>query len=296
MDLEPDSSFVGLSAVSGDKLAGVAIGGLLVEGKTIGASTGVAELEGILADASGVAAVAGPSVTGGLAIGAEVGVVTGVAAGVETDGGGVVGDKTGGDPLGDGGTTEVGDGRIAGEILGDCAGDFEGEEEGVEDGEVTGELAGEVVGDLAGALTGEVVGDSAGALAGEETGDLAESLQHIEWAFMESATIDKWKAGSVLAFAGVVEMKGSKRSEGGIYRAERQTWWFWSLVKGNVTVGMICDGYSGKVAVTWKDVTGLTSLLSDLSKNNYYLINFIFNYLLSLLNISSVNNELGGDF
>lgn len=133
-DLEPDSFPIGLSAVSGDKLAGLALGGLLLDGKTIGASTGVAELEGTLVDASGVAAVAGPCTTGGLAIGAK-----GVAAGVE-----------------------IGGGDIAGEILGDCEGDFKGEE----DGDVTGALAGEVVGDLAGALAGEEVGD----LEGEEDG------------------------------------------------------------------------------------------------------------------------------
>lgn len=167
MDLEPDSSFIGLSAVSGDKLAGVGLGGLFVDGKTIGASTGVAELEGILADASGVVAVAGPSATGGVASGAKVGAVTGVAAGVETDGGGVVGDKAGGDPLGDG-AAAVGGGVAgviaeAGDIAGEILGDFEGDEEG----EVAGTLVGEEAGDLAGTLEGGEVGDfERGELAG----------------------------------------------------------------------------------------------------------------------------------
>lgn len=157
MDLEPDSSFIGLSAVSGDKLAGVGLGGLFVDGKTIGASTGVAELEGILADASGVVAVAGPSATGGVASGAKVGAVTGVAAGVETDGGGVVGDKAGGDPLGDGAAA------VGVDIAGGILGDFEGDEEG----EVAGTLVGEEAGDLAGTLEGGEVGDfERGELAG----------------------------------------------------------------------------------------------------------------------------------
>ncbi|KAJ4835100.1 hypothetical protein Tsubulata_026263 [Turnera subulata] len=182
MEGEPDSSLAGASAISGAKPAVEGLGGALLEGNTMGASVGVAELDGMLGDVSGVAAAAGPSEKAGPPTGGSVGAVAGVAVGVmETGDGGEAGEETGGDPLGDG-AAEVGggtagvvaEGGVAGEILGDNAGDLEGAEVGAGGEEVTeGGVAGEVSGDNAGDLEGgeEVIGDVAGAFAWDVGGE-----------------------------------------------------------------------------------------------------------------------------
>lgn len=117
-------------------LAGAGIGGLPVDGNTIGESDGVAELEGISPGASGVEAISGPSATGGAPIGLDTGALTGE----ETVGGGVA---TAGDGVG---------------------------EEPPEDGLTAGGVAGDFAGETAGAVAGGV--DTGGeAFGGEEAGD-----------------------------------------------------------------------------------------------------------------------------
>ncbi|KAF5730475.1 sodium/potassium/calcium exchanger 1 [Tripterygium wilfordii] len=90
MDLEPESSLLtaGPSAVSGAKLDGDELGGLPFDGKTTGASVGVAEFDGMLADASG----AGPSAIGGAVAGTNSGALPGGATlGVSAVGGALAG-------------------------------------------------------------------------------------------------------------------------------------------------------------------------------------------------------------
>ncbi|KAG6637804.1 hypothetical protein CIPAW_11G203600 [Carya illinoinensis] len=168
----PDSSLTGPCAeVSGDNLDGTGLGGLLLDGKTAGDSTGVAELDGIFADASGVGPFAGTSAV----FGAPTGVVSGGLMGVELGGDKTcAGDGTGEDALGEGlvvgETTAFGglEGDFPGEIDGDFAGGFDtgagvsgvgvgdkvGDFEG-DGGLVAGETAEEVLGEIAGEMDGE---------------------------------------------------------------------------------------------------------------------------------------------
>ncbi|KAF5479065.1 hypothetical protein F2P56_005570 [Juglans regia] len=168
---EADSSLTGPCAVSGDKLDGTGLGGLLLDGKTAGDSAGVAELDGMFADASGVGPFAGTSAV----FGAPTGVVSGGLMGVELGDKTCAGDGTGEDPVGEGlvlgETTAFGGlaGDFSGEIDGDFAGGFDtgagapgvgvggdkvGDFEG-DGGVVTGETAEEVVGEVAGEMDGE---------------------------------------------------------------------------------------------------------------------------------------------
>lgn len=71
-ELAPESSPAGLCEVSGDELAGAIPGEPLLDGSV----TGAAELEGIFAEVSGVAAVAGPSAAAGLLTGVPTGAAT----------------------------------------------------------------------------------------------------------------------------------------------------------------------------------------------------------------------------
>lgn len=161
MDLEPESSPAGLSAVSGDKPAGVGLGGLLVKGKTIGASAGVAELAGTVAEVPGVCAAVGLPGISGPETGAKEGAATGGTDGEETEGDGVAGVKTGGDALGDGVET-VGDDGGGVEAEGeDLDGEVAGATGGVEDGDLTGEDDGERCDDFE--------GEGAGALPASTT-------------------------------------------------------------------------------------------------------------------------------
>ena len=166
-EFEPDPSPTWPCAVSGERLAGVGLGGLLLDGNTIGESEGVAELEGIDADVSGVAAISGPSATGGVLTGLNSGEITGAETGDEALGGGVAetGDGVGGVPLG----------LTTGETVG-SAGDFAGETDG--DGDLAGgvvDTVGEIDGAaLGGEWDGEVEGDGeedVGELAGEDCGE-----------------------------------------------------------------------------------------------------------------------------
>jgi hypothetical protein len=148
----------GPCAVSGDKLAGT---GLPLDGSVTGASLGVAELNGTLAEASGVAELAGTGVV--------TGALTGEVAGDETG----TGDETGDDPFVDG--LGVGETDVAGGLARDLAGESDGDLAG---GETDGDLAGgvntggETVGvDVGGEVVGEFevgVGVVAGEMAGEE--------------------------------------------------------------------------------------------------------------------------------
>lgn len=198
-DLDPDSSLTdGTFAVSGDILSVDGLGGLLLEGKTIGASAGVAELDGMLADASGVAALTGPSADiGGAPSGANVGAVTGVEtagdeARGEPDGAAAFGEGVGGETVGlDGEVDEDGDaaGDFEGETGivgrevdgdGDAAGDFEGET-GIVGGEVDGDVAGDFEGET-GVVGREVDGDGdfegeTGRVGGEVDGDVAGDFE-----------------------------------------------------------------------------------------------------------------------
>lgn len=186
-DLDPDSSLTdGTFAVSGDILSVDGLGGLLLEGKTIGASAGVAELDGMLADASGVAALTGPSADiGGAPSGANVGAVTGVEtagdeARGEPDGAAAFGEGVGGETVGLGGEVDedgdvAGDfegetGIVGGEVDGDVAGDFEGET-GVVGREVDGD--GDFEGET-GRVGGEVDGDVAGDFEGDDGGEVVD--------------------------------------------------------------------------------------------------------------------------
>lgn len=166
IESEPDSSPTGPCAVSGDKLAGAGLGGLPLDGSVTGASPGVAELDGMLAEAAGVAELAGT--------GAFTGALTGVVAGDETG----TGDETGDDPFVDGlgvGETDVA-GGLAGDLAGESDGDFAG---GETDGDFAGgvDTGGETVGaDVGGEVVGEFevgVGVVAGEMAGEEVGEVA---------------------------------------------------------------------------------------------------------------------------
>lgn len=112
IEFAPESSLAGLCEFSGDELAGAIPGELPLDGSATGEPAGAAELEGMLAEASGVAAVVGPSATGGAPTGLLTGVAAGVATGAATVAGGEAGDETGEEPLADGleaGETEVGE-------------------------------------------------------------------------------------------------------------------------------------------------------------------------------------------
>ncbi|KAL2455513.1 paraneoplastic antigen Ma6E-like [Forsythia ovata] len=104
MEFEPEAlSATGPCAVSGSKLDGAGLGGLLLDGNTSGASDGVAELEGTLADADGLVAdageVAGVDGSGDDAGGDNAGVLTGVGVSLV---GGDAGDGTGTETPADG--------------------------------------------------------------------------------------------------------------------------------------------------------------------------------------------------
>jgi len=157
---EPESSPTGPCAVSGEELAGAGLGGLPLDGSETGAS-----LDGTLAEASGVAELAGTGVV--------TGALTGAVAGDETG----TGDETGDDPFVDGlgvGETDVA-GGIAGDLAGESDGDFAG---GETDGDLAGgvDTGGETVGvDVGGEVVGEFevgVGLVAGEMAGEEFGEV----------------------------------------------------------------------------------------------------------------------------
>lgn len=142
------------------------LGGLLLDGKIAGLSAGVDELEGILAEDSGVPT--GANVGGELA---------GVDAGGVAIGGEVVGDRTGG--LEEAGGVAAGDWAGGGLAVGVAAGgsvDADGEVAGVTDGgddegdfevDATGgveEVVGGFPGDR-GVADGEDFGDGEGALS-----------------------------------------------------------------------------------------------------------------------------------
>ncbi|MCE3050000.1 hypothetical protein HAX54_046273 [Datura stramonium] len=165
-----------LRDLSGEKLTGAGIGELLLEGKIFGASDGAIEIEGMVEDGGGVAAVAGVSaitVGDGVSAGEEV-VVGGVAA-VEYAGeadGLVLGDSGTGDDAGVmTGVSNPGLGVIAGGTGaatvddGVVAGEFIGETNGVD-----AETVVDPLGDIAGVLTGVsgVVVDGTGALLLED--------------------------------------------------------------------------------------------------------------------------------
>lgn len=171
LELELESSPTGPCDVSGEELAGAVPGGVLLDGSVSGDPAGVAELEGMPAEASGGEETDGPSVTAG----ASTGLLTG-----ETDGGGVAGDGTGGeDTLLDGleaGETEDG-GWTAGDFAGgDVAGGGEdpvGETAGVcEGGDKVGDFAGDAL-EAAGECAGGVA-DEGGFAGGCEADDLGE--------------------------------------------------------------------------------------------------------------------------
>lgn len=124
---DADASFPGRSAVSGARVPGDDIGGLLLEGNIDGVSTGLPPVIGF----------AGISGSGG----DPAGVVAGVLTGEATDGGGDGGDETGETSLPTGLATGEEAGAAAG-ASGDAAG-------GVD-------KAGEIVGVVAG---GEAAGD-----------------------------------------------------------------------------------------------------------------------------------------
>ncbi|KAF3961384.1 hypothetical protein CMV_013992 [Castanea mollissima] len=171
---EPDSSLTGPGAFSGEELAGAVVGVLLF-GTTTGASAGVAELDGMPAGVSGVAALVGACGK----FGAPTGTDSGALAGDEIGVGRLTGDGIGGDPFADGlgvGETDCagetdGDfaggvdnvGEIAGvDVGGDKAGDFEGDAGEIVGVDVGGDNAGEVVGEVAGeceGLVGEIDGE-----------------------------------------------------------------------------------------------------------------------------------------
>ncbi|GAV68811.1 hypothetical protein CFOL_v3_12314 [Cephalotus follicularis] len=134
MDVEPDSSPTATGAVSGAEIPGNETGGLPPDGNNSGAPAGVAGLDGVLAEASGVDPMTGPA-----AIGLNVGARTGVVAGAETEGVGGEGDEAGGDPVGARltGGEEIGD-EIGGEVVevGDNAGEISGAVDGVDAGGV----------------------------------------------------------------------------------------------------------------------------------------------------------------
>jgi hypothetical protein len=165
---EPESSPTGPCAVSGDKAPGAGLGGLPFDGSVTGASPGVAELDGMLAEASGVVELAGT--------GAVSGALTGAMAGDEPG----TGDETGEDPFVDG--LGVGETDVAGGLAGDFAGERDGDFAGGEtDGDFAGgvdtggetvgaDVGGEVVGDFevgVGVVAGEMVGEEVGEVAGE---------------------------------------------------------------------------------------------------------------------------------
>jgi len=170
---EPDSSLTGPGAVSGEEIAGAVLGVLLF-GTTTGASAGVAELDGMPAGVSGVAAVVGGCGRFGAPTGTDSGALAGVVAGDETGVGRLTGDGIGEDPFADGlgvGETDCA-GVVAGDLAGETDGDFAG---GVDNG---GEIAGvDVGGDKAGDFegdAGEIVGvDVGGDKAGEVVGEVA---------------------------------------------------------------------------------------------------------------------------
>lgn len=162
IELEPESSPAGPWEVSGEELAGAVTGDVLLDGSVAGESDGVAELEGIPAEASGGEETDGTSATAG----ASTGLLTGVTAGVAAVGGGVVGDATGGeDTLLDG--LEAGETEDGGWTAGDFAGGVVagGGEDPV--GEIVGVCeGGDKVGDFAGDVL-ETVGECAGGMAEE---------------------------------------------------------------------------------------------------------------------------------
>lgn len=166
---EPDSSLTGPGAFSGEELAGAVVGVMLF-GTTTGASAGVAELDGMPAGVSGVAALVGACGKFGAPTGTDSGVLAGAVAGDETGVGRLTGDGVGGDPFADG--LGVGETDCAGDFAGETDGDFAG---GVDSG---GEIAGvDVGGDKAGDFegdAGEIVGvDVGGDKAGEVVGEVA---------------------------------------------------------------------------------------------------------------------------
>ncbi|KAM3743982.1 hypothetical protein ACB098_06G017300 [Castanea mollissima] len=180
---EPDSSLTGPGAFSGEELAGAVVGVLLF-GTTTGASAGVAELDGMPAGVSGVAALVGACGK----FGAPTGTDSGALAGDEIGVGRLTGDGIGGDPFADGlgvGETDCagetdGDfaggvdnvGEIAGvDVGGDKVGDFEGDAGEIVGVDVGGDKAGDFEGD-AGEIVGvDVGGDNAGEVVGEVAGE-----------------------------------------------------------------------------------------------------------------------------
>nr|POE45715.1 hypothetical protein CFP56_05604 [Quercus suber] len=168
---EPDSSLTGPGAASGEEIAGAVLGVLLF-GTTTGASAGVAELDGMPAGVSGVAALVG----GCGRFGAPTGTDSGGLAGDETGVGRLTGDGIGEDPFADGlgvGETDSA-GGFAGDLAGETEGDFAG---GVDNGgeiagvDVGGDKAGDFEGD-AGEIVGvDVGGDKAGDVVGEVAGE-----------------------------------------------------------------------------------------------------------------------------
>ena len=174
---EPDSSLTGPGAVSGEEIAGAVLGELLF-GTTTGASAGVAELDGMPAGVSGVAALVGGCGKFGAPTGTDSGALAGVVAGDVTGVGRLTGEGIGEDPFADG--LGVGETDCAGGFAGVVAGDFAGETDGDFAGGVDngGEIAGvDVGGDKAGDFegdAGEIVGvDVGGDKAGEVVGEVA---------------------------------------------------------------------------------------------------------------------------
>ena len=176
---EPDSSLTGPGAVSGEEIAGAVLGELLF-GTTTGASAGVAELDGMPAGVSGVAALVGGCGKFGAPTGTDSGALAGVVAGDVTGVGRLTGEGIGEDPFADG--LRVGETDCAGGFAGVVAGDFAGETDGDFAGGVDngGEIAGvDVGGDKAGDFEGDageivgvyVGGDKAGEVVGEVAGE-----------------------------------------------------------------------------------------------------------------------------
>ncbi|KAM4092179.1 hypothetical protein ACB094_06G018300 [Castanea mollissima] len=163
---EPDSSLTGPGAFSGEELAGAVVGVLLF-GTTTGASAGVAELDGMPAGVSGVAALVGACGK----FGAPTGTDSGALAGDEIGVGRLTGDGIGGDPFADG--LGVGETDCAGDFAGETDGDFAGGVDNV--GEIAGvDVGGDKVGDFEGDA-GEIVGvDVGGDKAGDFEGDAGE--------------------------------------------------------------------------------------------------------------------------